>query len=81
MRAIHEPKNPNELWCGGCERYKFAGLFTEAQKSQEAVASFLYRWIKSGRPMKAKKTKRPTDPMAFGEARRGHGDWPNAKRR
>jgi len=32
MKQIPKAKNPNELWCGGCEKYKFAGVFTEAQK-------------------------------------------------
>jgi hypothetical protein len=23
MKAIPKPKNPNDLWCSGCEAYKF----------------------------------------------------------
>lgn len=33
MKAIPEPKNPKELWCGEC---KIAGVFTEAQKKQSS---------------------------------------------
>jgi hypothetical protein len=48
MKAIPEPNNPNELWCNGCEDFKFAGLFTEAQKKQTGGLSLTALGEQSG---------------------------------
>jgi hypothetical protein len=34
MKRIRKPTNPNDLWCGGCEKFEFVGLFTWAQKKE-----------------------------------------------
>jgi hypothetical protein len=34
LKAIPPARKANQLWCEGCERCKFASLFTEAQKKQ-----------------------------------------------
>jgi hypothetical protein len=48
MKQIPEPKNPNEIWCGGCGKFNFAGLPACLRKRRKKSAWFLCRWIKSG---------------------------------
>jgi hypothetical protein len=36
MKRIPKASKPDEIWCGGCEKYKFAGLFTTSEKKLTA---------------------------------------------